>query len=156
MSATKSMPVARWSHKSFHFVFEILMSLLKHAASAAEFDAVLKAAGPKLVVVDFFAEWCQPCKAIAPVFERLASEHKDVVFLKVNEREAGDLIHAKGKMIYTQRISFGAWNPGSLVLHFSPRDAWLWPGCACTTAFSLLACLCALAKLCSRNSYYAV
>lgn len=36
------------------------------------------------VVVDFFAVWCGPCKALAPQIDRLAENNKDVVFIKVD------------------------------------------------------------------------
>lgn len=64
--------------------------------SSAEFDAALKAAGDKLVVVDFYADWCGPCKRIAPDVKKLAEENENVVFLKVNVDEAGDLAEDKG------------------------------------------------------------
>jgi len=45
-------------------------------------NSVLKADG--LVLVDFWAPWCGPCKAIAPTLEELASENSDVTIAKLN------------------------------------------------------------------------
>ncbi|PAA57682.1 hypothetical protein BOX15_Mlig015572g2, partial [Macrostomum lignano] len=47
----------------------------------------------KLVVIDFTATWCPPCRMIAPKFEQLSKDTPDVVFAKVdvdeNEETAG-------------------------------------------------------------------
>ena len=48
-----------------------------------ELESRLSSAGGKLVVVDFYAAWCGPCKAIAPQIEAMNAGMDDVVFLKV-------------------------------------------------------------------------
>lgn len=37
-----------------------------------------------LIVLDFWASWCAPCKAFAPIFERVAEKNPDVLFGKIN------------------------------------------------------------------------
>ena len=43
------------------------------------------------VIVDYWAPWCGPCRGFAPVFEKVAEMHPDVVFAKVNTEEEQEI-----------------------------------------------------------------
>uniref|UniRef100_A0A8D9B3L8 Thioredoxin n=1 Tax=Cacopsylla melanoneura TaxID=428564 RepID=A0A8D9B3L8_9HEMI len=60
-------------------------------SNMADLKSKFADAGNKLIVIDFYATWCGPCKQIAPKIEELAAEYQDVVFLKVDVDENEDI-----------------------------------------------------------------
>ena len=60
-----------------------------------EFNEVLK---NEIVLVDFFANWCGPCKMLSPVIEQVSNEMTDITFVKVDVDESSDLASMFGIM----------------------------------------------------------
>ena len=66
------------------------MGVVHEITENATYEEKISQAGPKLVLVDFYALWCGPCKQIAPAVKR-AAHTRDIVVLKVNIDEAPEL-----------------------------------------------------------------
>ncbi len=54
--------------------------------------------GEKPVLLDFYADWCGPCRMVAPIIEEIGNERDDIVVGKINVDEQGELAQEFGVM----------------------------------------------------------
>ena len=78
------------------------------------------------VLVDFWAEWCGPCKMIAPILEEIAEEQGDALTVaKLNVDEAGDIARRFEVMSIPTLILFQNGEPVKRVVGAKPKQALL-------------------------------
>uniref|UniRef100_A0A669BH40 Thioredoxin n=1 Tax=Oreochromis niloticus TaxID=8128 RepID=A0A669BH40_ORENI len=95
--------------------------MVRQVKNLEEFNKILSEAGNSLVVVDFTATWCGPCRMIAPVYEKMAaeSENANVIFLKVDVDAARDVSSSCG---IRSMPTFHFYKNGQKVHEFSGAD----------------------------------
>ena len=77
------------------------MDIIKNKA---EYDQVL--ADNKSVFVDFYADWCGPCKMVGPVLEEISKDYTDIKFVKVNVDDNPEIAQQYGIMSIPTMIGF--------------------------------------------------
>ena len=88
--------------------------------NTAEFDAI-KDNG--VVLVDFYEDWCGPCKMISPILEELAKEYEGkVTIVKVNVDENGDIAGRYGVMSIPNLVLFKNGDVVKQVVGFQPKN----------------------------------
>jgi thioredoxin 1 len=78
----------------------------------------------KAVLVDFWAQWCGPCHAVAPVLDKIAAEHEgDLKLVKVNIDEEQDLAMRYGVQSIPTMILFKDGEPAAAAIGAQPKAA---------------------------------
>jgi thioredoxin 1 len=87
----------------------------------ASFEAEVLAC-ERPVVVDFWAPWCGPCRAVTPILEQLAADHERVLFAKVNIDENPSFASRYGVLSIPTAILFEHGEPQETVVGARPRS----------------------------------
>lgn len=85
--------------------------MVRLISSLEEYKTLISKAGGR-VIVDFFADWCGPCRVIGPKFETWSTQHPNIEFVKVNVDESGDITESEG---ITAMPTFKGYKNGQLI-----------------------------------------
>ncbi|MDO5110038.1 MAG: thioredoxin [Erysipelotrichaceae bacterium] len=86
-----------------------------------DFDQILK--DNAAVFVDFYADWCGPCKMVGPIVEELAGERPDIKFVKVNVDDIPEVAERFGIMSIPTMIFFKNGEVAAQTLGFQPKES---------------------------------
>lgn len=56
-----------------------------------DFNEIIKQSNSKLILINFYADWCEPCKNVDPVLETLQNTYSNIIVLKVNVERFQDI-----------------------------------------------------------------
>ena len=85
-----------------------------------EFDEIISNG---ITLVDFYADWCGPCKMLSPILDELAEEYTDIKFIKVNCDDEMQLAERFGIMSIPAVYMFKDGNPLTSTGGYKPKDA---------------------------------
>jgi thioredoxin 1 len=95
---------------------------MENVTEATFDEQVLQSEKP--VIVDFWAEWCGPCHAIAPILEKIADERAgELVLVKVNIDEEQGLAMRYGIQSIPTVVLFKDGQPGAAAIGAQPKSA---------------------------------
>ena len=83
-------------------------------------DEVLSCDKP--VIVDFWAEWCGPCRMLSPIIEEIAAEREDIKVCKLNVDDEPELANSYGVSAIPTVICFKSGKPAGTSLGFKQKD----------------------------------
>ncbi len=92
--------------------------------SDSTFDEVIGGSDTP-VLVDFWAEWCGPCKMIAPILAEIASENEGITIAKVNVDESPDIARRFEVLSIPTLIVFNNGEPAKRLVGAKPKGALL-------------------------------
>ncbi|MBE6837200.1 MAG: thioredoxin [Ruminococcus sp.] len=75
-----------------------------------------------VALVDFYADWCGPCKMVAPIIEEIAEEYEDVVVGKINVDENIELATKYGVSSIPTIIAFKNGVESSRIIGYRPKE----------------------------------
>lgn len=82
-----------------------------------------------IALVDFYADWCGPCKMVSPIVDEIAAERSDITVGKLNVDESGDLAMKYGVMSIPTLIVFKNGKEAARAVGYRPKEdiiALLW------------------------------
>ena len=104
VTAHESADAATWTNAWTNILWTtapVMATVVMHGSS---FNEIIEE--NKLVIIDFWAEWCGPCRAYAPVFEGVSEEFPDVVFAKVDTEVEQELAGSFGIRSIPTTVAF--------------------------------------------------
>lgn len=94
--------------------------MVDHVTNDAFDEQVLQSEQP--VIVDFYADWCGPCKRLSPIIEELSGEVDDARFVKVDVEDQAELAGRFGVQSIPTLIFFKGGEAVDRVMGLMPKD----------------------------------